>query len=239
MLIAGDTAVIGECAYRSGISQNVVDRLRLFNGLDASVLYPPLPLAGRYYSADPEPYILSVGRICSIKRVDLMVKALPSVPRHVRLKVVGVPDEAGVLEYLQNEAEKHHIADRIDFLGRVSDDALLDLYARALAVYYAPFDEDYGYVTLEAMASGRPVITAWDSGGTLEFVEQGISGIVTDPTPDGMAEACCRLDRDRDLCRRLGMGGLQRIQSSGVAESGWHSVIEGLLSPLSSEMEVQ
>ena len=62
------------------------------------------------------------------------------------------------------------LQDRVVFAGAIGGDELIDLYAGALAVVYAPFDEDYGYVTLEAFLCAKPVITATDSGGTLEFV---------------------------------------------------------------------
>ena len=73
------------------------------------------------------------------------------------------------------------------FTGAVNDEALLELYAGALGVIYAPFDEDYGYVTLEAFLARKPVITARDSGGTLEFVVDGVNGWICDPRPDAVA----------------------------------------------------
>ena len=56
------------------------------------------------------------------------------------------------------------------------DERLIELYANALAVVYAPIDEDYGYVTLQAFLAGKPVITSSDSGGVLEWVEDGVTG---------------------------------------------------------------
>jgi len=233
MLVEGDKHVIGECGYVSAISRNVAERLEHYNGIHADVLYPPLKLAGRYRSAEAADYILSVGRICSIKRVDMMIKALPIVHNFVTLKVVGTPDEPEVMEYLKNEIDKHHLWQRVEFLGRVDDEALLDLYSRALAVYYAPHDEDYGYVTLEAMASGRPVIAATDSGGVLEFVKHEENGLVLEPTSDAIGHGANRLIEDRALAMRMGERGRQMLQEAGLAEGGWDQVIGKLLSPLS------
>jgi glycosyltransferase involved in cell wall biosynthesis len=231
MLSDGDTKVLGECAYRSSISKNVADRLQAFNGLSSEVLYPPLPLGDRYRSEEAEPYILSVGRICRIKRLDLMINALALTPG-LRLKVVGVADEADALQFFKNEIRKHDLDARVDFLGRVSDDELIGLYAKSLAVFYAPFNEDYGYVTLEAMASGRPVITAHDSGGTLEFVTHEQNGFVVAPTAEAIAEVCNRLRQDPGLARVIGSRGRQYIEQSGIIQAGWDRVVEGLLSPL-------
>jgi glycosyltransferase involved in cell wall biosynthesis len=234
LLMDGDTKVLGECAYRSAISKNVAERLQMYNGLSADVLYPPLPLGDSYRCEKAEPYVLSVGRICRIKRLDLMINALALVPE-VTLKVVGVSDEPDAMVYFQNEIRKHGLADRVKFLGRVSDEQLVDLYARALGIFYAPFNEDYGYVTLEAMASGKPLVTAKDSGGTLEFVRHEQNGLVVDPNPHAIAEAFNRLTSDPAFAQRIGAAGRSYIERSGMLRAGWDQVIDGLLSPLRGE----
>jgi glycosyltransferase involved in cell wall biosynthesis len=231
-LVEGDTKTLGECAYRGAISQNVADRLAKFNGLTAQVLYPPLPLGNRYRSAEPEPYILSVGRLCRIKRLDLMLMALAHIPA-MRLKVVGVSDEPGSLEYFQNVAGHYGVSPRVDFLGRVSEEELIELHARATATYYAPFNEDYGYVTIEAMASGKPVVTTHDAGGPLEFIRHEENGLIVDPTPEAVGAAFNRLIQEPTLAREMGARGRAFIEDSGMLEGGWDRVISELLSPLS------
>lgn len=233
MLVTADNKALHECQYLAGISRTVSERLSQFNGLKSDTLYPPLPLGTQYRSGRQDEYILSVGRLCSIKRVDLMIKALPIVHQFVKLKVVGIADEPGIDEYYRNEIAKHHLADRVEFLGRVSDEQLVELYANATAVYYAPHNEDYGYVTLEAFASGKPVITAHDSGGTLEFVRHEQNGLVVDPTTDAICHACNRLIENREFAAQLGSAGQALIAELGIATQGWDPVIEGLLSPLS------
>lgn len=238
LLTDGDTRVLGECAFRATISKNVAERLRAFNGLEATVLYPPLPLGNRYQSETSEPYILSVGRICRIKRLDMVINALALTPG-LSLKIVGVDDEPGAMEYFQNEIKKHDLGGRVQFLGRVSDEELITLYARAMAVFYAPFNEDYGYVTLEAMASGRPIVTATDSGGTLEFVRHEENGFVVPPTPEAMAAVFNSLRADPSLARRVGAVGRSDIEQSGMLSAGWDAVIDGLLSPLRAPADQQ
>ena len=232
MLMEGDSKVIGECVYRSGISRNVVSRLEHFNGIHAEALYPPLPLSGRYRCDAAQDYVLSVGRLCAIKRLDLMIKALPLVHNFVKLRVVGSPDEPGIMDYYHNEIDKHHLWERVEFLGRISDEELLDLYARSLAVYYAPHNEDYGYVTLEAMASGKPVVTAEDSGGVLEFVRHEEQGLIVAPTTEAIGQAVNRLVENRDWAAALGQQGLRFIEESGLGAAHWDRVIGALLSPL-------
>jgi len=120
----------------------------------------------------------------------------------------------------------------LKFLGRVSDEELINLYANSLAVYYAPFDEDYGYVTLEAFASKKPVITAQDSGGVLEFVKHEVNGLVVEPTIDAVGHGINKLVEDRELAKRLGLQGYKFIESSGLMTHGWEHVISRLISPL-------
>lgn len=232
MLTAADNKCLAEADYIAGISTNVAKRLEDFNGLKADVLYPPLPQSGKYESKDAEDYILSVGRLCGIKRVDMMIKALPIVHEHIKLKIVGLPDEPSIMDYYKNEIAKHHLENRVEFLGRVSNEDLIDLYSRAKAVYYAPHNEDYGYVTLEAMASGRPVVTATDSGGVLEFVRHEENGLILDPTSDSIGHGVNRLVENADFAKELGQNGLEWIKTSGLDSSGWDRVIDGLLSPL-------
>ncbi len=69
---------------------------------------------------------------------------------------------------------------------------------------YPPFDEDYGYVTLEAFLARKPVVTARDSGGTLEFVEDGVNGFVCDPDPEALAGAFAALRRRTARARGAG-----------------------------------
>lgn len=235
MLMDGDRIALGEAQYLSGISQNVIRRLKRYNQLEGQSLYPPLPLAGKYKSGETEQFVLSVGRLCAIKRVDLMIKALPIVHQQIKLKIVGTPDEPGVLDYFKNEISKHHLTDRVEFLGRVDDAGLLDLYSRALAVYYGPHNEDYGYVTVEAMASGRPVVTCEDSGGVLEFIKNGENGLVVAPTSDAIGHAVNRLVEEPGLAQSLGAQGLKDIGTLGLNQAGWDRVINGLLSPLSGK----
>ncbi len=204
MLVSADLQSFQECRGVYTISENVKDRLERYLGIEGTALLPPLPLAPKYRNDGEGDYILSVGRICSIKRIDLIIKALPQIKDSLKLKIVGVSDEPGIETYLNSEIEKHHLWHRVEFLGRVGDDELVSLYANAFAVYYAPFDEDYGFVTLEGLASGKPIVTATDSGGVLSFVQNEMNGLVAEPNESSIAKAFNRLLDDKDLYARIG-----------------------------------
>ncbi|MGI6680160.1 MAG: glycosyltransferase family 4 protein [Bdellovibrionota bacterium] len=231
-----DIKAIKEASYVSAISKNVANRLEKFNGIKAHVLYPPLTLGNRYYTKNQDNYILSIGRICSIKRVDMLIEALPFIKSDIKIKVAGSFDEQATESYLKNIIEKHNLSSRVEFLGRISDEALLEELANALAVYYAPLDEDYGYVTLEAFASSKPVITASDSGGSLEFVKDKENGLIVDPTPKGVAESIEYLVANKNEAKRMGENANRLVKELGLTSESWDNVITSLLSPIKDKI---
>jgi len=216
-----DRRTLGEARAIFTISQNVAERLRRGNGLAAEVLYPPPPRDGAFHPGAFGDYVFAVGRLDRLKRFELLVRALAHTETPVRCRIAGTGPEERALGDL---AERLGVAGRVELLGWVEDAAVVDLYAGALAVFYAPFDEDYGYVTVEAFRAGKPVVTAADSGGVLEFVEDGATGFVC--PPDAPREMAARLDllfRDRERARALGTAGAAR-----VAGIGWDRVIAAL-----------
>jgi glycosyltransferase involved in cell wall biosynthesis len=111
------------------------------------------------------------------------------------------------------------------WLGEVSDVEKVRQYAHARGVVFVPVDEDYGYVTLEAMLAAKPVVTCTDSGGPLEFVVSEQTGLVVEPTPDALAEAFDRLWQERDTAVAWGAAGRQRYHSLGIS---WTRVVARL-----------
>lgn len=220
-LLTLDRQMLAESRRLFTIGRVVSERLEKFNGLHAPVLHNPPALAPRLKPGSYGDYVLSVGRLESIKRVDLAVRALQHTDASVRLIVAG---EGTHREEVERETEALGLSSRVQFLGSVDDDALIELYANALGVVFAPYDEDYGYVTLEAFLAARPVVTAHDSGGPLEFVVDGVNGFVCDPQPEALGAAIQALASDRRRARQLGEAGLQRAR--GIT---WDSVIEHLV----------
>jgi glycosyltransferase involved in cell wall biosynthesis len=220
-LIDLDREMLNECRHVFANAKNTARRLQTFNGVEARALYHPPPLSGRLRAGEYGDYVLVVGRLESVKRVDLAIRALAETTGGTRLVVVGDGSQRAQLEAL---ARERGIAARVEFAGSAAPERLIDLYANALAVLYAPFDEDYGYVTLEAFLSRKPVITATDSGGTLEFVRDGENGYVCDPTPFAIGRAITDLAADRSRAARLGAAGFET--ASTVT---WDGVVEQLV----------
>lgn len=219
-----DQLTIAEAKAVYTISQNTAGRLKRFNGLDSETLYQPPPLAGRYYCDTFEDYILSVGRLDKLKRNELLIRALCFCNKNVRVKIAGKGDQQKELEKL---ADKWKVRDRVDFLGFVSNDELLRLYAHARMVFFAPLDEDYGYVTLEAFLSGKPVITCRDAGGVLEFVTDEVNGYVCDAEPESFGEKMNKLWGNKDECKKMGSEGFQSVK-----DISWDHVVKKLTQSL-------
>jgi glycosyltransferase involved in cell wall biosynthesis len=216
-----DTTSLGECRAIFTISRNVADRLSRYNGLPGTALYPPPQHLGRYRNDGYGDYLFYAGRLDRLKRLDLAIDAMQRVTCGARLLIAGT----GPLEAeLRKQIEGLGVADRVSLLGFVSDEELLDLYAGCRAAYYAPLNEDYGYVTVEAFLSKKPVVTTSDAGGPLEFVTDGETGLVAAPEPAAIAAAIDRLwTLPASALRELGEAGHSR-----VVDISWDHVIDCL-----------
>jgi glycosyltransferase involved in cell wall biosynthesis len=220
-LVALDTAMLGECVRRFANSRNTADRAARFNGVDVQPLYHPPRLAPRLHRGKAGRYILSVGRLEAVKRVDLAIRALAHVPGDLSLVIAGTGTNRAALDALVAELD---LGARVRFLGEVDDDTLIELYAGALGVVYPPYDEDYGYVTLETFLAAKPVLTTTDAGGPNEFVVDGENGRVTEPDPAALGEAMAWLDADHARAAALGESGYDRARTVT-----WTGVIETLI----------
>jgi glycosyltransferase involved in cell wall biosynthesis len=221
-LMALDEEMLGECCGLYTISRTVSARLQTYNGLASVPLYHPPLIARDLAPGDYGSYVLSVARLEKNKRVDLAVRAMAAVPGQLRMVVVGEGSHRGAIERAAAEAG---VAGRVSFAGAIGDRELAALYRNALALVYAPFDEDYGLATLEAFLAAKPVVTARDSGGTLEFVRDGVNGFVVEPEASALAAAIARLDADRALAASFGYSGRELAR-----EISWDNVIDQLLS---------
>ena len=221
-----DKALIPECRGIYTISRNVSDRLQRFNGIASRPLYHPPPNADRFRQEAAEDYFYCPGRINPTKRQHLVVEALSLCREQVRVVFTGANDAASYATETEKLAEAGRLGNRVAWRGVVSEDDKYTLYARCLGVLVPPIDEDYGYVTLEAMLSAKPVITCSDSGGPLDFVHDAETGTICDPTPASLARAMDALWRDRTRAREQGLLGLERYRSLDL---NWPEVVQQLL----------
>ncbi|MFM9427934.1 glycosyltransferase involved in cell wall biosynthesis/SAM-dependent methyltransferase [Variovorax sp. GrIS 2.14] len=202
-IVRADTEALGRIAQRFSIGNEVSRRLRLWNELDASVMHPPMEEIGFFNQGDGG-YFFIPGRLHRWKRLDLLIMAVTSSSLPLRLIIAGTGEAEHSLKALAGGDT------RIEFAGRVSDERLKELYASCLAVPFLPVREDYGYVTLEAFASSKPVITCSDSGEPAHFVEDGQTGFVCAPDIGSVRHALERMWNDRKLAARMGNAARQR-----------------------------
>ncbi len=224
-ILTMDQTALSECRAIYTISRNVADRLARYNALAGAPLYPPPHHMGRYANNGYGDYLFYAGRLDRLKRLDLAVDAMKRVRGGARLKIAGTGPLA---EELRKQIVGLGVEDRVELLGFVSADDLVDLYSRSRGAYYAPLNEDYGYVTVEAFLSRKPVVTSSDAGGPLEFVSDGETGIVTSPDPEALAAGIDRLwqEPERRL-REMGEAGYARVK-----DISWDHVIDCLTESL-------
>jgi glycosyltransferase involved in cell wall biosynthesis len=216
-----DSRALEEAEQLFTISGVAADRLARFNGLKGTPLPHPPPLFDRLHPGPFGDYVFSPVRLERNKRPNLAVDAWASVTSPTRLVLAG----RGSMETeLRGRIAELRRADRVELPGFVDDTRLVDLMAGCLAVIYPPLDEDYGYVTLQAFQAGKPVISCADSGGVLEWLEDGVNGIVTDGTPQAIAAAVDELAADPARAEALGKAGRERVR-----DLSWGPVVESLL----------
>jgi glycosyltransferase involved in cell wall biosynthesis len=220
LLTEWDNRALEEAQRLYTTSGMVAERLRRFNGLVGKPLYHPPPLHDRLRPGPFGDYVFCATRIEANKRPHLLVDSMVHT-RGVRSVVAG---RGELLEGLRASVDRQNLGKRVELRGFVSDDELVELYSGALAVIYAPFEEDYGYVTLQAFLAGKPVITSRDSGGVLEWVKDGVTGFVTDGSPESIGAAVMRLAEDRALAQRMGAAA-----HDAVRDLSWPPVVRELL----------
>ena len=186
-----------EIVSYNAISANVARRRDYFPpGSRVRVVHHPSNYSG--YRSLSQEFIFTLSRLENLKRIDLLLDAFFLVDTDVRLLIAGT---GGQEKRLRRKAARDP---RVEFLGYVSDEQALEYYARSIFVPFVPWDEDYGLITLEAMSSGKAVLTVSDSGGVAEMVEHGHTGLVVEPDASELARAMTRLLQDPELTRDMG-----------------------------------
>jgi glycosyltransferase involved in cell wall biosynthesis len=204
-------------------------RLEFYNNVKGSVLYPPLNNPELFTGGEYAPYVFAGGRVGGGKRQHLLIQAMRYVRSSVKLVVAGPPDDAAAREQVEALAREPGIAGKVELkLGFRDIEEIASLANNALACAYLPFDEDsLSYVAMEAFAAAKPVITSSDSGGLLEIVRDGETGLVTEPDPRELALAIDTLAQSPEMARKLGVDGRATLAAKNL---NWPATIERLLS---------
>lgn len=224
---AADRKILGEAKALYANSGNVARRLKQYCELDSTPLYHPPPHAEKFYCAETAAdYLFFPSRLCRPKRQSLVLEALAQTSQPVRVRFAGTPDYPAYVDELKALARKLKVHTRVEWLGQVSEDEKRRLYAEARGVVYPPIDEDYGYVTLEAMLASKPVITCADSGGPLEFVVNHETGLIVEPTAASLASAMDELWARATQAREWGTRGRALYEKMDIT---WANVVRKLV----------
>lgn len=226
-IIEADNTYLREARKIYTNSATTSARLERFNQISSEVLYPPLLDTRHFRFGETGNYVFCAGRITASKRQHLLVEAMAHTRTKVRLVIAGKSEDAADAQQIAQLIDRHSLAGRVTVIDRfISEEEKAALFADSLGAAYIPFDEDsYGYVTMEAFYSGKPVITTTDSGGILQVVRDGETGYVAEPTAAGLAVAMDRLYDDPARTRDLGRAGYELIQSMGLT---WEHVVSKL-----------
>lgn len=217
-----DSYYLSNCAKVYANSKNVANRLLKYNRVESVPLYHPPPLADHFYWAEPQPYIFYPSRLEALKRQDLLIKTMEYVKSPVVALIAG---SGGQKQHFQRLIYDLGMEEKVRLIGPKYGQDLLAYYAHCLGVFYGPYDEDYGYISLEAMLAKKPIITCKDSGGPLEFVHDNLSGLIAEPEPKALAEAIDTLALQKSRAVEMGREGYNIYKKMNIS---WSNVVKKL-----------
>jgi len=218
-----DDRLIPEAKKVFANSKTVAERLLRYNKIESQPLYHPPPRAERLSCGDQGDYFFYPSRLEPQKRQQLLIEAAQHLRTSVKIVFAGSSGNGKLYESL---VKKHGVADRVSLRGFVPESEIISLYANALGVCYLPFDEDYGYVTLEGMLSGKPIVVANDGGGATEFIEHDREGLIVEPDPRAIAESLDSLYSNRTKSQQMGERGRDKLKAMNLS---WEHVVESLI----------
>lgn len=218
-----DNRLIPEAKKVFANSKTVAARLLRYNKIESQPLYHPPPRAENLRCGEQGDYMFYPSRLEPQKRQELLIEAAKHLRTPVKIVLAGGSSDP---KRYQSLIKQHGVGDRVSLHGFVPESEMVDLYANALGVCYLPFDEDYGYVTLEGMLSGKPVVVPSDGGGATEFIEHNREGLVVSPEPKAIAESLDTLYADREGARAMGQRGKEKLKAMNLS---WEHVVESLI----------
>ena len=204
-------------------SKTVAERLRRYNKIESQPLYHPPPRADCLKCGEQGDYVFYPSRLEPQKRQELLIEAAQYLRTPVKIVFAG---SSGNMKHYESLVKKHRVADRVSLRGFVPESEIIELYANSLGVCYLPFDEDYGYVTLEGMLAGKPIVVANDGGGATEFIEDGREGCIVEPDPRAIAESLDSLYSNRPRSLAMGQHGMEKLKNLNLS---WDHVVESLI----------
>ena len=184
------------------ISETVQRRIKDFHGRSSEVIYPPVDTK-RFQFKEYGDFWLSVNRIYPEKRIDLQFEVFRKLPEERLVIIGGYAEGDHAAKYYEKLIK--NIPGNVEMRGAVSEEELIDLYARCKGLICTAQDEDFGLTPIEAMASGKPVV-AVNEGGFKETVVHGKTGLLVEADRDELVKAVKEISKDpqqhKDACKK-------------------------------------
>lgn len=225
IIIKSDNELLPKAKKIYTLSNVVTERLKRFNQIDSEPLYHPPEDSESLRCDSYGDFIFFPSRMNPAKRQHLAVEAMHYTKTPVKLCLAGKSDFQAYKDRLKNLINKYRLEDKVKFLGEITHEDKIRLFADSRGILFIPYNEDYGYVTLEGMYSKKAVITADDSGGPLEFIDDNLSGFVCKPEPEAIAERMDELYLNKTRAKDMGREAYDKIVSMSLS---WENVIFSL-----------
>jgi glycosyltransferase involved in cell wall biosynthesis len=222
-LLGRDRAAFQSIEKRFTVSNYLADAMKSIVDVDFKPIYHPPPDPTIYRLEGSYPFIFAPSRLEQQKRQDILIRAMQFVDEPLHLVIAGA---GGQLENCKSLAASFGVSSRILFAGDLNREQIARYYANCFAVYFGPFAEPYGYVTLEGMLSSKPVITCFDSGCPSEIVQHGVSGLILEAQAQSVADGINRLWSNRSKAREMGRAGREIYDTIGP---DWSAVANELV----------
>ena len=188
-------------------------------GVD-SEMFSPLNL-------ERDNFVLSVGTCIPPKGYDFLIRSIANIPKDIRpeLVIVGNSSDELWVDYLKTLAEEKGVV--LDLQTMLTDEDLINLYNRAKLVVYAPYLEPFGYVPLEAMACGTPIVGVKE-GGLKETIKHNVTGLLTQRDEKDFANAIVELSQNEELWQKCSQNGLKYVESFWTLEKAGERLLRNI-----------
>lgn len=227
-IVSSDNACFASCRRLFVNSRITQARLSEFNGFSSEILLPPVTSPDDFHSTGYGDYIFAGGRINLMKRQHLLVEAMVHASSGCKLIIAGPPesesDGARLEQLIADLGLQHRVTLDLGFIPR---ERLASYVNGALACAYLPVDEDSaGYVTMESFYASKAVICCSDSGGILDLVSHGQTGLVVEPDAKSVSEALTSMICNPADAKRMGSNARDAIDQ---ISPDWSHTIDRLL----------
>jgi len=180
------------------IGHEVTLRLMKYNNIyHSQVLHPPLTI-DHFNTQSYDNFAFIPSRLHRWKKIDFLINAWQQVNSDIKLYIAGTGEDEAYFKKLAANDE------RIHFLGKINDQELADYYSKCLFVPFAPINEDYGFVTLEAFRSKKMVLSCDDSGEPANMIINNINGYVVPRDEKAFAAQVDLICTNKNKTKQLG-----------------------------------